>query len=305
MIDNCYTFKELCEKYNWTSTAKGIPGQIIYAKNHGILMERAFKKGSTYYKIIDDNYITYTFKELCNKYNWDCTIQYMSTQQRIDFAKGKGVIIEDISKSRYKETLFIIKEHIKPNDYTIKDLENKYNWNFPINTTEKIIQYAANKGVILERLTYLNKPLHFYIKDESLYNAEWIDCSVSNSFEVTKLGFVRNKKTKKIYMSPTSTFGYIQIVDPDTKGFLLAHRMIMETFNPIENAQRYVVDHINGIKTDNRLENLQWLTNVENVKKSGKDRFNINTQINELISINGYEETSKILAKLLENLKNK
>lgn len=33
----------------------------------------------------------------------------------------------------------------------------------------------------------------------------------------------------------------------------------------------YVIDHINSIKTDNRISNLQLLTNAENVKKAWKD----------------------------------
>lgn len=303
MIDSCYTFKELCEKYNWNSTAKGISGQITFAQNHGVLIEKAFKKGITYFRIIDENYIMYTFQELCDKYNWSYSMQFINTQQRIDFAKGKGVIIEKTSRSRHSESLFVIKDFIEPNDFTIDELEIKYGWKFPIRTAEKVIQYAESQGVILERLTYLNRPLHFYIKDETLFNAEWIECSISKSFEVTKLGFVRNKKTKRIYTSPSSTYGYVQIMDPETKGFLLAHRMIMETFVPIENSDKYVVDHINGIKSDNRLENLQWLTPEENVRKSGRDRSVINTQINELITLKGYEETSEILAELLRNLK--
>ena len=43
-----------------------------------------------------------------------------------------------------------------------------------------------------------------------------------------------------------------------------AHRMVLETFLPNENSQNLYVNHINGIKQDNRLENLEWCTASEN-----------------------------------------
>lgn len=36
------------------------------------------------------------------------------------------------------------------------------------------------------------------------------------------------------------------------------HRLVMENFKPCSNMDRLIVDHINGIKDDNRLENLRW-----------------------------------------------
>lgn len=42
------------------------------------------------------------------------------------------------------------------------------------------------------------------------------------------------------------------------------HRLVLETFLPVEGMENLTVNHKNGIKTDNHINNLEWATVEEN-----------------------------------------
>lgn len=58
-------------------------------------------------------------------------------------------------------------------------------------------------------------------------------------------------------------------------GLKLAHRIVMLTWKPIPNAEELTVDHLNHNKRDNNLENLEWVTQTENLKRAKKDFIDI------------------------------
>lgn len=93
--------------------------------------------------------------------------------------------------------------------------------------------------------------------------------SITDSFEI----IAHSKKRKdgyifkeKIMRQRIGGSGYPMVSLIDSKGkkkSFLIHRLIAQSFIPNPDKKR-CVNHINGIKTDNRIENLEWVTSKEN-----------------------------------------
>ena len=52
---------------------------------------------------------------------------------------------------------------------------------------------------------------------------------------------------------------------------VLVHRLVLSTFNPIDGMEKLDVNHIDGNKLNNRLDNLEWCTRSENIIKKKKN----------------------------------
>ena len=96
----------------------------------------------------------------------------------------------------------------------------------------------------------------------------------SNMGRIKRLPRYRNTKNggraymlEKILAQTISTYGYYKIcISIDNKvHHLSAHRLIAEAFVPNPNIQ-HQINHINGIKTDNSIENLEWVSLTENIR---------------------------------------
>lgn len=90
-------------------------------------------------------------------------------------------------------------------------------------------------------------------------------------YQVSNLGRVKSlvrpyRKTEKIITATPNTAGYL-IVGLRRQGSvksMLVHRMVMQAFEPIDNAEEMTVNHKNFVITDNRYDNLEWCTTLEN-----------------------------------------
>ena len=84
--------------------------------------------------------------------------------------------------------------------------------------------------------------------------------------EVSNFGKIRNAKTKHIY-KPFLSRGYpkVYISTKGTQKTFKIHRCVAETFIKNTYDKNMVVNHKNGVKTDNFVENLEFVTQAENV----------------------------------------
>jgi len=101
----------------------------------------------------------------------------------------------------------------------------------------------------------------------------WKEIPRLPSYEVSNMGRVRRvdrgRRTSpgRIRKIRISECGYPQI-NVYRKNERI-HRLVLETFvGPCPTG--LCSNHKNGIKTDNRLENLEWITNIENVRHAEK-----------------------------------
>ncbi len=87
------------------------------------------------------------------------------------------------------------------------------------------------------------------------------------NYEVSNLGRIRNIKTNRILKTSVNSRGYESILlSLGSKGnirCIVMHRVIAQLFLPNPD-NLPVINHIDGNKLNNKLENLEWCTYLEN-----------------------------------------
>lgn len=111
------------------------------------------------------------------------------------------------------------------------------------------------------------KGYHFKYHETHLEGEEWK--FHPNGYRVSNMGRTCGKR-RGITKGSHRSSGYMVIYDGNK--MYQVHRLVLESFTSVDEGINKFVDHIDGDRTNNRLDNLRWVTakeNAQNRKKRG------------------------------------
>lgn len=141
-----------------------------------------------------------------------------------------------------------------------------------------------------------------------LPNEEWRSSIFDDFHEVSNLGRYRQKANKRLVSGRQQPDGYIRVYyksGKDNIGVAL-HRVVFFTFHPelFEHQNEIQIDHINGIRNDNVVENLRGLSAACNIGSKIENRDSLQYLLTKIILKYGYDTTREKLENLLEEKEN-
>lgn len=126
-----------------------------------------------------------------------------------------------------------------------------------------------------------------------------------NEYQISNLGNVYSFKSNRILKGYTKKnkphyedrhwYITVSLCSNGVEKRFFVHRLVAEHFIPNPDKKEYV-NHINGIKDDNRVENLEWVTAQENTQHAYDNKLEIfNEKTKEAFRKNNEEQGYRII----------
>lgn len=207
-----------------------------------------------------ENYIIYDTGELLN----ETTGKMLNGSIRLNGYKQYRLSKNNEKISFYAHRL--VAEAFLPNPYNLPIVNHK-DGNKLNNNLENLewVSYSENcehahqSGLISKR-----KKAEFYIED--LPDEKWVGKIGFPLYLISNYGRIRNRETGRI-LKPSIACGYYKIRlsnNGNVKDFMI-HKLVYELFSGLRIPESCVIDHIDGNKLNNHIDNLRCITNSENV----------------------------------------
>lgn len=262
----------------------------------------------------------------------------MTKYNRDELAKILGLTVFEKGTSQYSHQLSSLKKTLpkyglvlseeSKDEYYLYTEDSKIDYD-NLFTREELSQFANRSidphksfSIHKENISYLGVLKKYGFRTYTRYSIddkgkkewyaekekEFIDFLPIPNYEeylINKEGKVYSKKTNK-YLGSRQEEGYIKInlLNPKTNSWTPkgVHRLVMETFSPVEDMEEKFVDHIDGNRSNNNIDNLRWVSPHINARLCAENNKEIYDIIREYIIKNGYNQT---LEKIKNALKEK
>ncbi len=117
----------------------------------------------------------------------------------------------------------------------------------------------------------------------------WKEISEIPKYQVSNFGRVKGEFG--IMKPQVNNDGYLQVLLTDkstnTRMCCRVHRLVLENFNPTKNMKKLQVNHKDYNRTNNKLENLEWVTPSQNSKHRSLNPY---SRVNSYSRVNGTRE---------------